>query len=126
VRSLVDIQVQTAFDPVGDHEYISGVVPIFGTAYHTIWRASRGQLVQILGSSFPARTEVIITVGTDNRRWIDDVTNSDGAFHVEDIPIPSWVSTGPVSVRAWIDLDGDGSLEEEDGEEQASWPLRIQ
>ena len=30
-----------------------------------------------------------------------------------------------ITVKAWIDLDGDGVLEEDNGELQATYPLRV-
>ncbi len=125
VRTLVDIEIDYGFDPVGDHDYVESITPIYGEAFHTIWKASRGQRVVIKGSSFPSDSEVIITICEDDDKWTDDIVNDCGAFNIE-TGIPSWVSRGPVSVKAWIDFNDNGHLEEDKGEKQASWPLEIE
>jgi hypothetical protein len=124
-RTLLDIQVEYGDEPIGSYQYVSSVVPVYGEAFHTIWRARRGQTVVIKGSSFPPDTEVIITICEENLKWTHVVTNDCGAFNIDDIDIPVWASLGPISVKAWIDLDNDGILEEENREKQASWPLHI-
>jgi len=123
-QALIDIYVEYGVEPIGDYEYISSIVPIYGDVFNTIWRAKLGQTVIISGSSFPPDTRVIITICEENYRWDEVLTNDCGAF-ITEIDIPIWVSIGPVSVKAWIDLDNDGILEEENGEKQASWPLYI-
>ena len=93
--------------------------------YDVVWRASRGQDVIILGAGFPEGERVTITIGEDNREWTRRAANDFGAFRI-DQNIPSWVSTGTtVSIKAWIDLNGNGRLEETKGEFQACWPLYI-
>ena len=95
--------------------------------YNVIWRASRGQDVVILGANFPTDETAIVTISEDgeNRQWFSQKVNDFGAFRVSK-PIPSWVNTNiTVSVIAWVDLNGNGDLEEEDGELQACWPLYI-
>ncbi len=101
-----------------------------GYSYHAIWKAYIGQPVVIKGSSFPPGDTVIITICAENRYWTEDKANECGAFNIgnpqegEYLVIPAWVSLGTVSVKAWIDLNANGILEEE-GEKQASWPLHI-
>jgi hypothetical protein len=83
--------------------------------------------VIILGACFPPREIVTITICDDrcDRVWDEEVVNSCGAFRI-DRTIPSWVDTRTtVSVKAWLDIDDDGRLEEEDGDLQACWPLYI-
>lgn len=124
-RTLVDIIVEYGVDPIGDHQYVSSIQPVYGEAFHTIWKARRGQSVVIKGASFPPNAKVIITICKENRKWDETIANECGAFNIDNINIPSLTSSGPVSVKAWIDLDGNGILEEEKGEKQASWPLNI-
>lgn len=98
------------------------------TQFNVIWRASRRQPVVILGASFPPYEIVTITICSDddeNRVWDEVEVDDFSAFLVEQ-DIPSWVSTRTtVVVKAWLDFDDDGFLEEEDGELQACWPLYI-
>jgi len=93
--------------------------------YNVIWRTQRGQSVSILGANFPSGDEVTVTIGEDNRVWFTQTVNVFGAFRVSK-SIPSWVDNNvTVSVIAWIDLDENDELEEEEGELQACWPLYI-
>jgi len=95
--------------------------------YNVVWRASRGQDVVILGANFPIdeTAVIIISENGDNRQWFSQKINDFGAFRVSKT-IPSWVNTSiTVSVIAWVDLNGNGDLEEEEGELQACWPLYI-
>jgi hypothetical protein len=124
-RTLVDIIIEYGAEPIGNQKYVSNIIPVYGEAYYTIWRAKRGQYVVIKGSSFTPGDEVIITICEENRVWDAVVANECGAFDLENIIVPSWVSLGPVSVKAWIDLNGNNILEEEKGEKKASWPLEI-
>jgi hypothetical protein len=123
-HALVDIYVEYGDGQIGDYEYVSTIMPIYSDIYRIIWRAQIGQTVVVSGSSFPPDTRVIITICKVNSKWDDVITNACGAF-ITEIDIPIWVSLGSVSVKAWIDLDNDGILEEENGEKQASWPLYI-
>jgi len=89
-----------------------------------IWKAYIGDPVVVMGSGFPPNATVIITSCENNRFWGEVTVNDCGAFRLSR-NIPTGVKTAdPISVKAWIDLDDDGDLEEEDGELQASWPLR--
>jgi len=95
--------------------------------YNVIWRASRGQSVVILVANFPSDEATIVTISEDgdNREWFSQTVNEFGAFRVSK-SIPSWVNTNTtVSVIAWIDHNGNGTLEEEKDELQACWPLYI-
>lgn len=93
--------------------------------YGVIWRASRGQSVVILGAGFPVGKKVIVTMGEDNREWARQTVNDFGAFRIDE-DVPKWVSTSiTVSVRAWVDLNKNSELEEDEGELQACWPLYI-
>ena len=81
----------------------------------------------ILGSNFPSGEKVTINITTtgDDRLWTTATVNDFGAFRVSK-EIPTWVSTsGPISVKAWIDLNGNGDFEEDEGELQACWPLYV-
>ena len=80
-------------------------------------------LLAHLSENYPD-IQVIITICEGHLKWDDVVTNDCGAF-IEEVDVPHWVNNGAVSVKAWIDLNGNGSLEEEMGENQASWPLDI-
>ena len=89
-----------------------------------IWKAYIGDPVVVMGSGFPPNATVIITSCENNRFWGEVTVNDCGAFRLSR-NIPTGVKTAdPISVKAWIDLDDDGNLEEKDGELQASWPLR--
>jgi hypothetical protein len=95
--------------------------------YNVVWRASRGQDVVILGANFPTDETAVITISEDgeNRKWFSQQINDFGAFRANKT-IPSWVNTNiTVSVIAWVDLNGNGDLEEDKGELQACWPLYI-
>ena len=90
-----------------------------------IWRAYVGDPVVVMGSGFPPDATVIITSCEKNRYWGEVTVNDCGAFRLSK-NIPSGVkTTNPISIKAWIDLDDDGDYDEEDGELQASWPLRV-
>ncbi len=121
------VGVELEHDELGK---IIGAHPVYdGYSYHTIWKAYIGQKVVIKGSSFPAGVTVIITICEENTYWTESTANECGAFTIgnpqqgEYLVIPGWVPPGDISVKAWIDLDSDGILEE--GEKQASWPLYI-
>ena len=61
----------------------------------------------------------------DDRAWKEGQATSRGTFLI-DASIPTWVSRRTtVAVKAWIDFDDDGILEEEDGELHACWLLYI-
>jgi hypothetical protein len=81
-----------------------------------------------VGACFPRHEIVTITIcdeDGDDDVWEEIVVNDYCAFLIE-TEIPSWAnSRAMVAVKAWIDFDGDGRLEEEDGELQACWPLYI-
>ena len=93
--------------------------------YNPVWRASRGQLVYILGANFPSDSKVTITIGEDDRKWFTQTVNDFGAFYTSK-EIPSWVTTNTAySVIAWIDVNNNGKLEANKDEIYASWPLYI-
>jgi len=81
-----------------------------------------GQSIRIKGACFDPEDIVIITICEDNLFLAEAEANDCGAFEVYAI-VPR-IPLGPVSVRAWIDVDGDGILLEK-GELQACWPLDI-
>ena len=124
-KILVNIDAVYGYDPVGDHQYISDISTTYDETFHAILRASRQQFVLIGGSSFPPGAEIIITICEGNKVWDKVIANDCGAFEIERV-FPHWVSVGLVSVNAWIDLNNNELLEEEDGEKQASWPLYIE
>lgn len=98
---------------------------VAGVEFVAIWRASIGDPVVIVGAGFSPDDTVVITSCEKNRVWGEVTANSCGAFRLNK-NIPSWVkTTSPISVRAWVDLDDDGKLEEKAGELQACWPLRV-
>jgi len=114
-------------DGLPGFSYVSDVQLETQYEYNVIWRASRGQSVVILAANFPSDETTIVTISEDgdNREWFSQTVNEFGAFRVSK-SIPSWVNTNiTVSVIAWIDLNGNGNLEEEKGELQACWPLYI-
>ena len=90
-----------------------------------IWKAYVGDPVVILGAGFPPDANVVITGCDRNRVWGEKAANSCGAFRLS-TSVPTGVTTdNPISIRAWIDLDDDGKLEQDAGELQACWPLRV-
>ena len=90
-----------------------------------IWRAEIGEPVTILGSGFTPGATVIITSCERDVYWGENEVNTCGAFRVK-TDIPRRVKGGDtITVKAWIDLDGDGELEEDNGELQATYPLRV-
>jgi len=94
-------------------------------SYNPVWRASRGQLVYILGANLPPGKKVTITIGEDDRKWFTQTVDDFGAFYTSK-EIPSWVTTNTAySVIAWIDVNNNGKLEATKDEIQASWPLYI-
>jgi hypothetical protein len=96
-----------------------------GVEFVAIWKAYVGDPVVIMGAGFYPDRNVIITSGTSDREWGEVTANSAGAFRLNKT-IPSWVRTNePTSIKAWVDLDNDGNLEEETGELRACWPLRV-
>ena len=131
VINLIGFRARDYDDPddgLPGFTYIYDIDVIRDTGFHTIWRASRRQDVSVLGACFPPEETVIITIYDDDgedRTWEEVEVNDYCAFVVE-TDIPTWVATRTtVAVKAWIDLDGDTDLEEEDGELQACWPLYI-
>lgn len=131
VINLASFRIRGYDDPddgLPGFSYVYDINTARDTNFHTIWRASRRQDVTVLGACFPPHETVIITIYNDDgedRTWEEVEVNDYCAFLVE-TEIPTWVSTRTtVAVKAWIDLDGDTTLEEEDGELQACWPLYI-
>jgi hypothetical protein len=91
--------------------------------YFAVVEAMPGQSIRIKGACFDPGDIVIITICKHNLVLVEEVIANDcGAFEVYAI-VPR-IPLGPVSVRAWIDVDGDGILFEK-GELQACWPLDI-
>ncbi|MBE9512716.1 MAG: hypothetical protein IMY77_01460 [Chloroflexi bacterium] len=115
-------------DGLAGFTYVYDINFNWDTQFNVIWRASRRQPVVILGASFPPYEIVTITICSDddeNRVWEEVEVNDFGAFLIE-ADIPSWISTRTtIAVKAWLDADDDGILEEERGELQACWPLYI-
>ena len=111
--------------PVGPHIVIGSKTGIGDAEYVTVWRAEIGESVTILGSGFTPDAVVTITSCEENRYWGEKEVNTCGAFRLKtDIP-PRVKSNETITVKAWIDLDGDGVLEEDNGELQATCPLRV-
>ena len=90
-----------------------------------IWRAEIGERVTIVGSGFTPEATVTITSCEKDLYWGENVVNDCGGLRFSrDVP-PRVQSGDTVTVKAWIDLDGDGELEEDNGELQATYPLRV-
>jgi hypothetical protein len=97
----------------------------WGFAYFAVVEAMPGQSIRIKGACFDPEDIVIITICKDNLPLAEAEANDCGAFEVyATLPSAPPLTYGPVSVRAWIDVDGDGILFEK-GELQACWPLDI-
>ncbi len=80
-----------------------------------------GQLLRIKGSCFNPDELVKITICENNIELVEAIANDCGAFEVFSIlPGVPPLQYGSISVRAWVDTDGDGIFEK-----QASWPLDI-
>ncbi len=96
-----------------------------GAEYVAIWRAAIGETVTIVGSGFTPGDTVIITSCEKDIYWGENPANACGGFRLKtDVP-PRVQSGDTVTVKAWVDLDGDGELEEDNGELQATYPLRV-
>jgi len=127
VSNIVKGNYDDLADGLPGFSYVSDVQLETQYEYNVIWTASRGQSVVILAANFPSDEKTIVTISEDgdNREWFSQTVNEFGAFRVSK-SIPSWVNTKiTVSVIAWVDLNGNGDLEEEEGELQACWPLYI-
>jgi len=115
-------------DGLPGFSYVYDISTARDTRFHVIWRASPRQDVTVIGACFPSYEDVVITICDDDgedRIWEEVEVNEYCAF-LEETEIPTWVRTRTtVAVKAWIDLDDDDTLEEEDGELQACWPLYI-
>ncbi len=110
---------------VGPHIVIGSKTGVGDAEYVTVWRAEIGESVTILGSGFTPDAIVTITSCEENRYWGEKEVNTCGAFRLKtDIP-PRVKADETITVKAWIDLDGDGVLEEDNGELQATYPLRV-
>ncbi|UCD54021.1 MAG: collagen-like protein [Dehalococcoidia bacterium] len=93
--------------------------------YVAIWRAAIGESVTIVGSGFTPGDIVTITSCEKDVYWGENEVNTCGGFRLKsDVP-PRVTAGDTVTVKAWIDLDGDGELEEDNGELQATYPLRV-
>jgi len=75
----------------------------------------------IKGAGFDPGDLVLITICEDDSVLTEAIANDCGAFEVF-ATVPG-LPLGVVSVKAWVDLDGDGSYEK--GEMQAVWPVDI-
>lgn len=93
-----------------------------GFGYFAVVEAMPRQTIRIKGACFDPDDIVIITICEHNLILVEAEANNCGAFEVYAV-VPG-IPLGPVSVRAWIDVDGDGILFEK-GELQACWPLDI-
>ena len=112
-------------EPVGPQIVIGSKTGVGDAEYVTIWRAEIGDSVTILGSGFTPDAVVTITSCEKDVYWGENVVNTCGAFRLKrDVP-PRVTAGETVTVKAWIDLDGDGVLEEDNGELQATYPLRV-
>jgi len=80
-----------------------------------------GQSIRIKGACFDPGDIVYLTICADDLELVAALVNECGAFEVFAVlPGAPPLTYGPVSVRAWVDTDGDGIYEK-----QASWPLDI-
>lgn len=80
-----------------------------------------GQYIRIKGACFEPGEDVIISICQNDIVLTEATANICGAFEVfAFLPGVPPMSYGPVSVKAWCDMDGDG-----DYELQACWPLDI-
>lgn len=87
----------------------------------TTVEAYPGQSIRIKGACFDPGEIVILTICEDDLFLAEAIANDCGAFEVFAVlPGAPPLSYGPVSVKAWIDSDGDGIYEL-----QACWPLDI-
>lgn len=96
-----------------------------GAEFVTIWRAEIGERVTIVGSGFTPGATVTITSCEKDVDWGENVVNDCGGFRLARTVPPRVTADETVTVKAWIDLDGDGVLEEDNGELQATYPLRV-
>jgi len=79
------------------------------------------QLLRIKGSCFNPDDLVKITICENNIELVETIANDCGAFEVFAIlPGMPPLKYGSISIRAWVDTDGDDIFEK-----QASWPLDI-
>jgi hypothetical protein len=84
-----------------------------------------GQYIRIKGAGFDPGDIVRITICQNNTLLVEAEANDCGAFEVFAVlPGAPPLTYGPVSLKAWVDVDGDGIFYE-DGELQACWPLDI-
>ena len=110
---------------------VTAVTPVTTTTFNTIWLATPGQDVVIKGSGFDdvVGETVVISICEDNLYWEEVIVNECGAFEI-DTTVPTDISLGPVSVRAWVDAYvrervGEDGSEVVDGVMYANWPLEI-
>src|SRR4030042_138962 len=76
-----------------------------------IWRAEIGERVTIVGSGFTPGATVTITSCERDVYWGENVVNTCGGFRLARTVPPRVQADDTVTVKAWIDLDGDGELE---------------
>jgi len=117
--------------PQGDPGPTRQIVVTWDPQYYWGWssfavvEAMPLQPIRIKGACFDPGDIVIITICKHDLVLVEEVIANDcGAFEVyTTLPSAPPLTYGPVSVRAWIDVDGDGILVK--GELQACWPLDI-
>ena len=139
ISGTTDTDVVTTIDvddaPVGvtgtTDTVVTAVTPVTTTTFNTIWLATPGQDVVIKGSGFDdvVGETVVISICEDNLYWEEVIVNECGAFEI-DTTVPTDISLGPVSVRAWVDAYvrervGEDGSEVVDGVMYANWPLEI-
>ena len=108
-------QIVITWDP-SDPFLFFGPMSALGTV-----EAYPGQRIRIKGSCFNPEDTIIITICENDTFLVEAVANNCGAFEVfTTLPGVPPLLHGPVSVKAWVDTDGDGIYEK-----QASWPLDI-
>ena len=92
--------------------------------YYAVIEAKAGQRIRILGAGFDPEDSVTISICQRNYILVKDViANECGAFETSE-KLPSDISIGPITVRAWLNaiVSDDRVL---GGDLQACWPLNI-
>ena len=77
--------------------------------------------IRIKGAGFNPGDVVLITICVDDTVLTEALANDCGAFEVF-ATVPG-LPLGVVSIKAWVDLNGNGVYEK--GELQAVWPVNI-
>ncbi len=108
-------QIVVTWDP-SDHDIFFGPMSALGTV-----EVYPGQRIRIKGSCFDPDDTIIITICENDTFLAEAVANNCGAFKVlATLPGVPPLLHEPVSIKAWVDTDGDGVYEK-----QASWPVDI-